>query len=345
LIQKAKEYLKLGLTPIPLKPRAKTPLISWKKYQRERPTEKDIELWWGKWPSANIGLVTGHMSRLTVLDCDSEEAYQEAKRRGLPECPIDLYFAFSGETNFQKRDNLSETDLRGEGGYVVAPPSIHPSGKPYEWILPFQSVDKLNLLPKWVTANGKAKKEHFERLIFGVPEGERNNALTQLVGKWASNGYDYETCLNKAKEWNSTLSIPLDEKEVTRTVTSIYERHAGQVDELFNHNPKDINPHNVARKIWREHKLINAGDKYYSYQKGAYRTVEDEEIKKIILKLLGNTVTRHKVNEIIFMLKAMSSIRVSELNNTDFINGAFRQSPSFSLLIGFLTIAIKYRKT
>src|ERR1043165_6840945 len=60
----------------------KTPLTSWKQYQTQRPTASDVRGWWGRWPLANIGMATGALSGVIVLDCDSGEARQLALARG-----------------------------------------------------------------------------------------------------------------------------------------------------------------------------------------------------------------------------------------------------------------------
>jgi hypothetical protein len=99
--------------------------------------------WWTRHPQANIGLATGH--RFDVLDIDGPEgaqAIQElAAAHGLVSSgPLvrtggggwHYYLAPTGLGNVQPRD-LEQVDWRGRGGYVVAPPSRHASGHPYQW--------------------------------------------------------------------------------------------------------------------------------------------------------------------------------------------------------------------
>ena len=119
------------------------------KHPRTRHGVKDasidkgtIEKWWRKWPTANVGVATG--SGLIVIDIDGAGgmATLRALLRGhtLPRAPavrtsrgLHLYFAMpAGRT--VSCGSSGGLDIRGEGGYVVAPPSIHASGHVYVWI-------------------------------------------------------------------------------------------------------------------------------------------------------------------------------------------------------------------
>lgn len=104
--------------------------------------DKDaIIKWFIDWPESNLGIVTGAISRIVVLDVDGQDGEDSIKSLNLP-CTVQvktrrgrhLYFIHPGGTvkNFVgRRPGL---DLRGDGGYVVAPPSKHAEGE-YEWVL------------------------------------------------------------------------------------------------------------------------------------------------------------------------------------------------------------------
>ena len=107
----------------------------------EASTDLDrIQRWWNRWPAANIGLRTGEV--VDVCDIDSVEGLQ-ALRGLLDGSPIPgpivrtgsggwhLYVLATGRGNRVKI--LPGVDWRGKDGYVVAPPSLHASGRRYEW--------------------------------------------------------------------------------------------------------------------------------------------------------------------------------------------------------------------
>lgn len=114
---------------------------TWKPFQKRKPTRAEIEKWFSS-GNRNIGIVTGSISGIAVVDLDGAEAIQLAKDLELPDTPVvktargyHLYYRYRpGIRNFQKRDDLPGIDLRGDGGYVVAPPSIHTSGVQYAWV-------------------------------------------------------------------------------------------------------------------------------------------------------------------------------------------------------------------
>jgi len=118
------------------------PKTTWKPYQTRKPTPEELQKWFGDGVKRNIGIVTGSISGIAVVDLDGAEAIQLAKDLELPDTPVvktargyHLYYRYRpGIRNFQKRDDLPGIDLRGDGGYVVAPPSIHTSGVQYAWV-------------------------------------------------------------------------------------------------------------------------------------------------------------------------------------------------------------------
>lgn len=106
-----------------------------------------LEAWWTRWPDANIGIATGPASGLLVLDVDGEEGEVSLvslqRRHGrLPDAPWvrtgrgwQLYLSYpDGVRLGNSAGRLGPgIDTRGDGGYVIAPPSLHPSGRRYEW--------------------------------------------------------------------------------------------------------------------------------------------------------------------------------------------------------------------
>lgn len=136
--------------------RADCPSIG--KHPRTRSGLKDatareavLQVWWQKWPDANVGIATGARSGLVVLDVDARHDGMDAlstllRRHGeLPNTltaatgggGFHLVFQHPGEgiviRNAAGLDGLPGLDLRGDGGYIVAPPSLHKSGERYGW--------------------------------------------------------------------------------------------------------------------------------------------------------------------------------------------------------------------
>jgi putative DNA primase/helicase len=134
-------YASWGWSVIPISRTSKKPLIAWKKFQTRLATEEEIRTWWTKWPNANVGIATGTVSGLIVLDVDSSDGLMEIEQHGgIPATAKaktgkghHYYLKHPGGVirNFARK--LPGCDLRGDGGYVVAPPSIHESGVLYEW--------------------------------------------------------------------------------------------------------------------------------------------------------------------------------------------------------------------
>ena len=243
LLEYATFYLDRGLSIIPLIPRSKIPALeSWIEYQTRQPTEEEVYSWFGSGKNVNIGIVAGAVSGVAVVDLDSAAALDFARKHKFPTGPMvktskgyHLYCSYQdGVGNFQDRDEFPGIDLKGEGGYVVAPPSIHPSGKQYQWITN-RNLDDLPTppLPEIILAEFQGDKTPLKDLYKGVPKGSRNNTLARLTGSWVNDGLSFEECLENAEIWNSKNQPPLPDKEVERTVRSIMEKHHREISNSY----------------------------------------------------------------------------------------------------------------
>lgn len=155
MLNEALKYASLGFSIIPLKPGSKEPLINWKPYQNQRASESEVREWFVQTPMANIGIVTGSVSGLAVVDLDGPEGLQQGQLLGLSS-PLSSITG-QGRQLWFKNDVahvLSNSvriypgiDIRGEGGYVVAPPSIHPNGRRYRFNKSVCAAEKLPPFP------------------------------------------------------------------------------------------------------------------------------------------------------------------------------------------------------
>lgn len=136
-----------GWRVLPLAVKGKTPILKeWQK--RASADAQQVREWWGKWAAANVGIATGN--GLLVLDVDVGEgkageaslAALEAEHGALPPTltavtgsgGYHLFFSYEGKLGNSAGKLGAGLDTRGDGGYVVAAPSVHPNGKRYCWI-------------------------------------------------------------------------------------------------------------------------------------------------------------------------------------------------------------------
>jgi len=130
----AQTYLSLGWSIIPLhtdSERAKIPAVAWKRYQRQRADDIDARRWFEVQGHTGLGIVTGSISRLIVIDFDDSSA-QKAFLRENPQLADTwtiqsrrgwhLYFRTQPHQRIASR-KLPGIDLLAEGRYVVAPPT------------------------------------------------------------------------------------------------------------------------------------------------------------------------------------------------------------------------------
>ena len=148
ILSAARTLAMLGLAVVPIVPRGKRPLT--KRGVHDATTDVlAIEQLFDRQPDANIGIATGALNGLVVLDIDPDHGGEQSLRALLEQYgPLSptlcvatggggrhLYFRHPGGTVRNSAGRLGAgLDIRGDGGYVVAPPSIHESGHRYRWI-------------------------------------------------------------------------------------------------------------------------------------------------------------------------------------------------------------------
>ncbi len=249
----ARAYARRGWSPVPIEPRGKRPLVAWLELQRRIADDEEIAAWFARRPDANVGIVTGRVSGIVVFDVDAchggLDSLGELQRAHATLPPTveavtggggrHLYFAHREPLLHNRVGLRPGIDLRAEGGCVVAPPSMHPSGRRYAWV-PGHAPESLAPapLPAWLVALlcGAAQTGHSlahwrELVRAGVAEGERNNTLASLTGHLLWHGVDPAVALELLLAWNRMrCRPPLPDEEVARVVQSIarlHEREAG----------------------------------------------------------------------------------------------------------------------
>lgn len=149
ILEAAIAYAKKGMSVIPVGT-DKVPLIKWEPYQKKRASEEEIQAWFKKFPSANIGIVTGEISNLLVVDCDTPASIQQVQE-AIPESltvPCEttprggMHFFFSHAPGFSNRARVADgIDIRTEGGYCAVAPSVNGTGNGWVWVLSLLDAD------------------------------------------------------------------------------------------------------------------------------------------------------------------------------------------------------------
>jgi KaiC/GvpD/RAD55 family RecA-like ATPase len=240
-------YAGLGWPVFPLVPGEKLPLLSKKRGGNgvlDATTDTEtVTAWWTKYPDANIGLATGRDADLYVVDIDDALGEDALLRYGaLPPTPEShtgkgrhLLFSYKGGRNTAGRLG-PKIDTRGEGGYIVAPPSLHPNGGRYRWVtpphkapvapLPQSIVDQLESVAGSIAPAEGARSSALEVVLNGVAEGGRNQALTEYVGRLFAMGHRELEVLKIARSVNATeFRPPLGNAEVEAVVNSVASAH------------------------------------------------------------------------------------------------------------------------
>lgn len=250
---------KKNVAIIPLQFKKKIPSIVWAKYQKQMPTESELREWLNK-PS-NLGIITGKISRLIVVDLDSPQALYWAQSN-LPDTPMKTetasgehwyyqYPATSSEiknsVKFEYDGKLLDLDVRADGGYVVAPYSIHPSEVLYKEKQPWASI-QISDLPvfntqwfpnhKTIISSEPQKNISFDQNIlrslerFGpAVQGQGGDKHTFTIACFLIRncGLSFDEALMYLQEWNLHNLPPWPDIELKRKLASALKYGSGPI--------------------------------------------------------------------------------------------------------------------
>lgn len=201
----AELYLKYGWSILPILRQSKKPLLEWKKFTKTKATIEEVRQWFVSWPDCEIGIITGKISGISVIDLDGAEGIEEAKRLKLWS-PGTVLTGKGKHLYYKWKENIKNEvriapgiDIRSDNGYVLAPPSLHPNGKRYRWAGGY-AIGAMHL-PDFPILTGPVQhalkpvgtishQGWVHEALQSLAPGNRNQTFTRIVGRLHSDGLD-----------------------------------------------------------------------------------------------------------------------------------------------------------
>jgi len=253
-------------TPIPIKGAygkdavdSKKPFIDqWKPFQTASPSESEVKGWFSECPKINIAIVTGREKNRFVLDVDGADGLESLKGLLLPDTwtvrtkrGFHYYFKWD-----QRLDNHTTTasgirpgiDVRGDGGYVIAPPSEIFGGGKYEWLEGRSPYDlPLAEIPEWLYSWLQPKQAQ-ERTpstlstrhdgwvsdaLGNLQNGNRHDTVIRIAGKLHHDGYSPEeinALLKPHIEQAKTATANYELEDLWKDISDVCQRYPNSVD-------------------------------------------------------------------------------------------------------------------
>ena len=198
--------------------------------------QEQISQWWTQWPDANIGVRTGAESGIVVIDIDprkgGDDSFEDLEKEigKLPDTVEQqtgsggrhLIFNHPGkEVKCSQSELGSGIDVKGDGGYIVVPPSWNANG-PYIWEWSSHPLEvsiadlPQRLLQKLVENNDHQHQKPAALIPEKIPEGERNSTLLSVAGSIRRRGCTADEILPSLMKLNERCEPPLDEAEVKK---------------------------------------------------------------------------------------------------------------------------------
>ena len=229
---------------IPINTKTKKPYIAWKEFQIRIATADEVKQWVRDYPEAGIALVTGEISNIVVFDVDPRNG--GTNKQFIPFKTVSSKTGGKGRHYFFNYPSTVKVgchpsimpgiDLKADLGYVIIPPSLHPSGNKYEWIKSILDHEP-NYLPQELLdliRKTSQKQSNFDpSLLNGVGEGSRNGSAASVAGKLLKRFKkgEWETEVwPLLSAWNAKNIPPLSEYELRNVFISIAKLEAQKSD-------------------------------------------------------------------------------------------------------------------
>ena len=253
LKETALKYANMGLAVFPLIPKEKKPLTE-NGFKNATTDPGKIEEWWTIHPDANIGIATGEMSGgLVVIDMDiDKEKDKDGYHSFLEWCKAnflvlpDSWMSITGRGGYHlmfkssfpvpsKIGWIEDVDIRANGGYIVAPPSIHPNGNRYEWeqdpadyeLITTDDTD-VEFIMNSVLASNKTNTEPL-KVPDEIPEGHRDEMMFKLACKYQAMGMsDSEMFAALTVANKERCKPPLSDKEIKQKLKQAQKYAKGE---------------------------------------------------------------------------------------------------------------------
>lgn len=250
MLDAALSYARLGLAVFPLVEGAKNPATA-KGFKNASTDEKAIRSWWGKNPNYNIGIACGNGTLVIDLDVDEAKGEDgtatlrkwEGEHGKLPETAtavtgrggMHMLYHIDGEARCSANPKLG-VDVRGDGGYIVAPPSIHPNGTRYEWERDPREREIAeadgNVMAFIEFVQGKKDDNKALSVPGEIESGGRNNTLFKMACSLQSKGLSNSAILAAVMAENAEkCNPPLPNNEVRRLVESALTKEKGNAED------------------------------------------------------------------------------------------------------------------
>ena len=244
-IKYATEY---GWAVFPVSPETKKPLTPHGCLDAKK-SPGAIRAWWKRHPEASVGVATGSMSGFIVIDEDLDEIkgkngaqsvrIWERDHGKLPETVSvvtgrggsHLYYRYAGTDIGNRAGVLEGVDVRGEGGYVVVPPSTHPNGTEYMWDIGPEDIEmhELDDVVRELVNTAKDKKGETFQAPEVIQNGQRNDTLFRAACSLQQQGYSDSVIMDGLRDMNKRCVVPLEDDEVERIFQSALKYKKGEL--------------------------------------------------------------------------------------------------------------------
>ena len=214
-----------------------------------------IEGWWKRWPTANIGIVTGEKSGISVIDLDGPagaKSFEEILSNQLPKTkshktPKGFHLIYKYNPSVPTGAAfLPGVDARNNGGYIVAPPS-KVFGKSYSVIDEDVEIASLEIIPPEFFSRSRVTKENINQdsvhwfaaaLRDGANTGERNVTATRMAGWLHGRAIPDEIIEVIMADFSAKCDPPFNDHEM-RTIVRSVSRYKNNEDALNNYKGDD----------------------------------------------------------------------------------------------------------
>lgn len=232
----AKWYLDHGYSVIPVSS-SKTALIKWREFQGRRASVEEVEEWWRRWPTAQVGVVTGRISNLLVIDCDTQQAVEamtdaigDSYITPIVVTPRGRHYWFAYKDGLRNMAHfIGGADCRGEGGMVVAPPSVNTGGVQYYWqITPLRCkpAELPESILRLLSGGGDEDVSREPARKLAYVQGQRDNDLYHTALSLLRGGMSEENVLTTLQALARACDPPFPEEEVAKKLESAKARLA-----------------------------------------------------------------------------------------------------------------------